>query len=133
MPFQCLSRYPEDCTGVTFVDVDFPELISKKREIILEQSDLQSLVGWIQYDGRDGPATALQSTENGSPILIRSNRYVGVGCDLRDISRLSKTLEEELQIGSCLVLCSAEVSITYMDVDAADALIRWAAQYDEGT
>ncbi|KAI4263522.1 MAG: hypothetical protein L6R42_001328, partial [Xanthoria sp. 1 TBL-2021] len=131
LPFQCLSRYPEDCTGVTFVDVDFPELISKKREIILAQSDLQSLVGWSQSDGRDGPAPALQSTENGSPILIRSNRYVGVGCDLRDISRLSKTLEEELQIGSCLVLCSAEVSITYMDVDAADALITWAAQYDD--
>ncbi|KAL9008231.1 MAG: hypothetical protein Q9180_009521, partial [Flavoplaca navasiana] len=56
---------------------------------------------------------------------------MGVGCDLRDIARLDKTLEEELQIRGCLVLCSAEVSITYMDVNAADALITWAAQYDD--
>ncbi|CAL8578501.1 tRNA methyltransferase ppm2, variant 3 [Xanthoria parietina] len=130
LPFQCLSKYPEDCAGVTFVDVDFPELISKKRDIILEHSELQTLVGPIQSDGQDRLASALQSTDSGLPILIRSNRYVGVGCDLRDIARLSKALEEELQIGNCLVLCSAEVSITYMDVDAADALITWAVQYD---
>lgn len=107
--------------------------MSKKRDIILEHSELQTLVGPIQSDGQDRLAPALQSTDSGLPISIRSNRYVGVGCDLRDIARLSKTLEEGLQIGDCLVLCSAEVSITYMDVDAADALITWAAQYDNGT
>ncbi|KAL8915608.1 MAG: hypothetical protein Q9172_006857, partial [Xanthocarpia lactea] len=119
LPFQCLSKYSEDCTGVTFADVDHPELMSKKRDMILEQSAMKSLVGRIQSYGQDG-----------STIVMRSDHYVGVGCDLRDIARLTKALEEELQIGSCLVLCTAEVSITYMDVNAADALITWAAQYD---
>ncbi|KAL8778910.1 MAG: hypothetical protein Q9213_007183 [Squamulea squamosa] len=81
-----------------------------------------NLVGRIQSDGKDAGSS--------SPIMMRSDQYVAVGCDLRDIARLSKVFDGELQIGSCLVLCTAEVSITYMDVDAADALIKWAAQYD---
>ena len=96
--------------------------MSKKREMILEQSAMKSLVGRIQSYGQDG-----------STIVMRSDHYVGVGCDLRDIPRLTKALEEELQIRSCLVLCTAEVSITYMEVKAADALITWAAQYDNST
>ncbi|KAL9636371.1 MAG: hypothetical protein Q9204_002289 [Flavoplaca sp. TL-2023a] len=126
LPFQCLSKYPEDCTGVTFVDIDYPELMIKKRDMVLDQSEMKHLIG----DPND-EAPHLHSTGHESPIMIRSNRYVGLGCDLRDIARLDKILEEELQIHRCLVLCSAEVSITYMDVDAADALITWAAQYDD--
>lgn len=99
----------------------------KKRDMVLDQAEMKDLIGEPNEQ-----APYLHSTVDKSPILIRSNRYVGVGCDLRHIARLDKTLEEELQIRSCLVLCSAEVSITYMDVDAADALITWAAQYHDG-
>ena len=95
----------------------------KKRDMVLDQSEMRDLIEL---------APDLHNPGDESPIVIRSNHYVGVGCDLRDIARLDKTLEEELQIRSCLVLCSAEVSITYMDLDAADALITWAAQYDDG-
>ncbi|KAL8891899.1 MAG: hypothetical protein Q9215_001111 [Flavoplaca cf. flavocitrina] len=126
LPFQCLSKYPEHCTGVTFVDIDYPELMIKKRDMVLDQSEMKHLI-----DEPNDEAPHLHSTGHESPIMIRSNRYMGLGCDLRDIARLDKILEEELQIRRCLVLCSAEVSITYMDVDAADALITWAAQYDD--
>lgn len=30
------------------------------------------------------------------------------------------------------ILCTAEVAVTYMDVEAADSLIAWASQYDDG-
>ncbi|KAL8769476.1 MAG: hypothetical protein Q9209_004537 [Squamulea sp. 1 TL-2023] len=110
------------CTGVTFIDIDYPELMSRKSDMILKQSEMKNLAGHIQSDGQD--------IGSSSPIMMRSDQYVGVGCDLRDTARLSKIFDEELQIGSCLVLCTAEVSITYMDVDAADALIKWAAKYD---
>ncbi|KAL8669856.1 MAG: hypothetical protein Q9168_005573 [Polycauliona sp. 1 TL-2023] len=103
----------------------------KKRDMILEQSEMRDIIGWTQSSEPEGFEPASQSAKDGAGIIIRSNNYVGVGCDLRDIARLSKILEEDLQIGNCLVLCSAEVSITYMDVEAADALISWAAQYDD--
>ena len=99
----------------------------KKRDMVLDQSEMKHLIGEPNDE-----APHLHSTGHESPIMIRSNRYMGLGCDLRDIARLDKILEEELQIRRCLVLCSAEVSIAYMDVDAADALITWAAQYDDG-
>ncbi|KAI4167455.1 MAG: hypothetical protein LQ343_007203 [Gyalolechia ehrenbergii] len=58
---------------------------------------------------------------------------MAVGCDLRNTTKLSKILEEKLEIVSYTVLCVAKVSSTYMDIDAADALIKWAAQYNDVT
>ncbi|KAL8732477.1 MAG: hypothetical protein Q9166_002691 [cf. Caloplaca sp. 2 TL-2023] len=120
LPFHCLSRYPSDCKGVTFIDVDYPELMSTKRDVILETHEMKDLVGCIQSNGQED-----------SPTVIRSDHYVGVGCDLGDIAQLNNALGKELRLGSCLVLCIAEVSITYMDVDEADALISWIAQYND--
>lgn len=132
MPFQCLSKYPEDCKGVTFVDVDYPELMFKKGDVIREQQEMKDLIAPIHVKEGGRPVLFMPKSEPDCPIVIRSERYMGVGCDLQDIARLSKILEGELQLGSCLVLCTAEVSITYMHVDTADALIRWAAKYDDG-
>ncbi|GKT86841.1 leucine carboxyl methyltransferase 2 [Colletotrichum tofieldiae] len=41
----CEVRYPESCRDVTFVDVDYPDLIEKKRQIVLETPELQGLLG----------------------------------------------------------------------------------------
>lgn len=65
--------------------------------------------------------------------MLSSDRYMAVGCDLRNTTKLSKILEEKLEIVSYTVLCVAKVSSTYMDIDAADALIKWAAQYNDVT
>lgn len=106
--------------GVTFVDVDYPELMSKKTEVIMQHHELKDLIGPPQTDKSD-PA-----------VLLYSDSYVAVGCDLRDIAKLRSSLESNLDLSSCLVLCVAEVSLTYMEVAAADALIKWAAGYDDG-
>ncbi|KAL8934106.1 MAG: hypothetical protein Q9211_005402, partial [Gyalolechia sp. 1 TL-2023] len=116
-PFRWITRgYGK---GVTFVDVDYPELISKKRDVIMRNHEMESLISPVRADIED------------SALVLSSERYMAVGCDLRDTTKLSEILEQRLKITSCLVLCVAEVSVTYMDVDSADALLRWAAQYND--
>lgn len=56
---------------------------------------------------------------------------MALGCDLADINKLSEFLENETDLESSLILCIAEVSVTYMDVAAADSLIRWASRYND--
>lgn len=104
----------------TFIDVDYPDLMARKKEVIMQNQELERLVNPLH-------------TEKKHPgILLRSDNYLAVGCDLRDVSTLSNILDEELALSNCLVLCVAEVSLTYMDVRAADALIKWAAGLNDG-
>ena len=120
LPFQCLARYPSLCQGVKFVDVDYMQLMIKKCEIIERTDQIRQLL------------TNAQFPSPGDLIALRSDQYLALGCDLRDVEKLSKVLAEGLDLADCLVLCTAEVSITYMDVQAADALIRWAATLNHG-
>lgn len=60
-------------------------------------------------------------------ILYDSEEYAAVGCDLRNLRRLGRLLHKVVDIENCLVLCVAEVSITYMQTEAADALIAWSS------
>ena len=66
-----------------------------------------------------------------SGLIMRSECYLAIGCDLADISRLEMLLASEVQLSNCLVLCIAEVSITYMDTKAADSIIQWAGSHDD--
>ncbi|KAL8830090.1 MAG: hypothetical protein Q9170_005893 [Blastenia crenularia] len=115
-PFRWISQKNK---GTTFVDVDYPELMSKKRDLIMQHYEMEQLIQPLRNDN-DDPV-----------VLVSSDRYLALGCDLRDIPKLSKILDEKLQLASCLVLFVAEVSMTYMDVDAANAIIKWTAQYND--
>ena len=57
---------------------------------------------------------------------------MALGCDLGESNRLDELLAGIIDIPRSLILCIAEVSMTYMDVKSADALIEWAAHYDNG-
>ena len=65
-------------------------------------------------------------------MLLRSDEYLQIGCDLRDLQLLDQILTSAVDIENCKVLLTAEVSITYMNVEAADALIEWAARLPDG-
>lgn len=65
-------------------------------------------------------------------VLLTSKQYMAVACDLGDVDMLDSILAKELDIANNMILCTAEVSITYMDVDAADAVIGWASKFDDG-
>lgn len=121
LPFQCLGESSQICENALFVDVDYPQLMEKKASVIAETPQLRDLLPGFRTFLHDGP------------IVVRSDTYLGIGCDLRDLTLLRKTLLEQLVSVNCLFLFLAEVSITYMKVEAADAVIAWASQFNQGT
>ena len=95
-------------------------MIAKKLEVVSQTAELQDLLNLSSI-----------AVENGGTPW-RGKHYMALGCDLADVNRLSEALENEINLESCLILCIAEVSVTYMEVAAADSLIRWASCYNDG-
>lgn len=117
LPWQCLGRYPDLCKGVKFVDVDYADLMLKKRDVVTNTAELMSML------------TNMSSGD--SPLLV-SDEYIQIACDLRDLTSLNTALSSVFGFEDSLVLFSAEVSITYMTATAADALITWAGTLPNG-
>ncbi|KAJ9496531.1 tRNA methyltransferase ppm2 [Exophiala xenobiotica] len=115
IPFQWLAQDRDLCSGTKFVDVDFEELMISKREIIRNTPKMRDLLS-INDD---------VPQEKG--IMLDSEEYVAVGCDLRNPRRLERLLRSVVDLDDCLVLCVAEVSITYMAAEDSDALIAWTS------
>ena len=120
LPFQWLTREPSKCQNVKFIDVDYEELMISKREVILSTPKMKSLL------------TLDDERSSDSGVILDSNEYVAIGCDLRNIQRLNRLLRDVVSLEKCLLLCIAEVSITYMLPDAADAIIAWSARLSPG-
>lgn len=108
------------CKNVKFIDVDYEELLVSKRDIILETPKMKDLLT-LNNPGSD---------ENG--IVFHSHEYTAIGCDLRNLARLDRLLRSIVPLENCVVLCVAEVSLTYMPPDAADALLAWSANLSSG-
>lgn len=75
--------------------------------------------------------TSLDESTEGD-VLLRSDQYIQLGCDLRDLPNLTRTLASVLEIEESMILLTAEVSITYMKLEESDALIQWASKLPEG-
>ena len=119
LPFQLLAHYPAVCQHVMFIDVDYPQLIAEKADIIRSTPQIHNLL------------TRFDEGTRSSGVNLSSDQYHAIGCDLSRVDTLERLLEGTVEISQCMVLCTAEVSITYMNVAAADALITWAARYDD--
>ncbi|RSL61585.1 tRNA wybutosine-synthesizing protein 4 [Fusarium duplospermum] len=117
LPWQCYHRYGDNCEDTIFLDVDYPDLMRKKRVIVLGTPELRELLGPKPYI----------SEKDTDHVLLRSDKYCQIGCDLRELDALRQCLETFLPLSNCSVLFVAEVSITYMDTASADALIQWAS------
>lgn len=117
LPFQWLARNPSLCTNTKFIDVDYDLLMETKCNIIQNTPKMRDLLHSLN-------AEAVQSDPS---ILLHCEEYAAVGCDLRNLPRLERLLRKIADIDDCLILCVAEVSITYMHTDAADALISWSS------
>ncbi|OJD14321.1 hypothetical protein AJ78_05316 [Emergomyces pasteurianus Ep9510] len=113
LPFQFLSRDAALCQNAKFIDIDHHKLMVKKRDIVAQCTVLKDLLSDVQL----APET--------DSVLLRSNEYVGIGCDLGDIPKLKAALNDVIGLDKVTILCIAEVSITYMEVNLADALIRF--------
>lgn len=116
LPWQSHARYGHCCQDALFVDVDYPDLMQKKRTIVLETPQLKELLG-------ENFTTSETITDH---VLLKSDKYCQVGCDLRELADLRAVLEGLVDLSNCDVLFVAEVSITYMDTESTDNLIQWA-------
>ncbi|KAJ2901266.1 leucine carboxyl methyltransferase [Zalerion maritima] len=115
LPWQCLTRCPKQCENVVFVDVDFPDLILRKSAVVRQTKELASML------------TNLEEAME-LPCTLRSDQYVQLGCDLGDLASLEKALRSICDLSECSILFIAEVSITYMETNLADAVIGWASR-----
>lgn len=117
LPFQALVRCHSHAENVKFIDVDYKPLMLTKRDMIMKTPKLKACLNNIQcFDDEE------------DPVVLQSYEYLGVGCDLQDVTSLDQALKAHFDISKCKVLFLAEVSTTYMEPDAANALIAWAAK-----
>lgn len=116
-----LGKQPDLCENTAFVDVDFPILMQNKCGIIDKTERLSGLL------------SQFARTTNEDGVLGAGEPYVAIGCDLRDIDKLKAVLQENLEIEDvdCAILFVAEVSIAYMEREASQAIIEWAATYQD--
>ncbi|KAI0010596.1 LCM-domain-containing protein [Xylariaceae sp. FL0662B] len=114
LPWQCLTRYPTQCCGTKFVDIDFPDLMENKCKVVRETPELNSLLSGLRNDAANH-------------VLLQSDQYVPIGCDLRDLASIEAALSSFVDIAHCEFMFVAEVSITYMETEAADSVIKWAS------
>ncbi|KAL2069793.1 hypothetical protein VTL71DRAFT_14472 [Oculimacula yallundae] len=117
LPWQCLERYPVASSNVKFIDIDYRDLMLKKRTVVQNTSELNSML------------TGINIAEN--DILFKSDQYIQLGCDLRDLQALERVLGSVVDVENSTLLFTAEVSITYMNVEASDSLIQWASKLPE--
>ena len=115
-----LAKAPDLCRNATFVDVDYPALIERKSRMVREEPALRDILGEVSI------------SPSGDGLPLRSEQYIAIGCDLSDIDQLDGLLAQHLDLSNCSVLALAEVSITYMDPDAADKVIRYTASLGDG-
>lgn len=114
-----MTRYPDQCQSVKFIDIDFPDLIEKKCRVVQETPELNSLLTGLK-------------TNVGNHVQLQSDQYVEIGCDLRRISDIEQALSTVVDIADCEFMFVAEVSITYMETEGADAVIEWASTLGQG-
>ncbi|KAL4968782.1 tRNA methyltransferase PPM2 [Aspergillus stella-maris] len=104
----------------TFVDVDYEKLMVNKKTAIQKAQIIQDqLVGTVEFSSDE------------SAVQIRSEQYIAVGCDLKNLEKLNHVLKTEVLPADCTILFLAEVALTYMDVKSANAVISWAAKLND--
>ncbi|KAI4704021.1 hypothetical protein J4E81_001085 [Alternaria sp. BMP 2799] len=119
LPFQFWHRYPALTQASTFVDVDYPQLMQRKRDTMLSNGLLRDAL----------LRTKLRQSEQ--PVYLRSDSYMALGCDLKDLVTLERLLRAEFDVPSSSILFVAEVSVTYMPLKDSDALIQWASTIED--
>lgn len=93
------------------------DLIRRKRDVVVSTSELHSMLNNIEILDGD--------------VLFRSDQYLQIGCDLRDLVHLQRSLSSAIEVENTSILFIAEVSIAYMPVQAADNLIAWGGRFSD--
>lgn len=121
LPFILLSEDPSLCRDTQFVDIDYEKLMINKKTAIKRTAEITQVLKDIEF------------LSDESAVQIRSAQYLGIGCDLKNLKKLDDVLRTEVLPAECSVLFLAEVSLTYMDVKSANAVVEWASKLNNGT
>ncbi|KAB8229104.1 tRNA methyltransferase PPM2 [Aspergillus alliaceus] len=116
LPYMLLSADNSLCRNTTFVDIDYEKLMINKKMAIQKTDEITQLLEDVEFLPDD------------SAVQIRSKQYLAVGCDLKNLTKLDNVLKAEVLPTECSVLFLAEVSLTYMDVESANAVVSWASK-----
>lgn len=102
------------------MDIDYEKLMVNKKTAIRRTDEITRLLENVEF------------LSDESPIQIRSEQYLAIGCDLKNLKKLDDVLKTELLPSDCSILFLAEVSLTYMDVKSANAVLAWASKLNNG-
>ncbi|PWY95833.1 leucine carboxyl methyltransferase [Aspergillus sclerotioniger CBS 115572] len=116
LPFILLSEDPSLCRDTRFVDIDYEKLMINKKTAIRRTDEITQTLKDVEF------------LSDESAVQIRSTHYLGIGCDLKNLKKLDDVLRNEVLPAECSVLFLAEVSLTYMDVKSANAVLDWASK-----
>lgn len=120
LPFMLLSADKSLCRDTRFVDIDYEKLMVNKKTAIQRTKEITELLEDVEF------------LPDENAVQIRSDHYLAIGCDLKNLKKLDDTLKTEVLPAECSVLCLAEVSLTYMDVESANAVVNWASKLRSG-
>lgn len=120
LPFLLLSSDNASCRNTKFVDIDYEKLMVNKKAVIQKTGEIKNLLEDIEFLSDDDAPQ------------IRSKQYIALGCDLKNLTKLDDVLRNDVLPSDCSILCTAEVSLTYMDVKSADAVINFTSALSNG-
>lgn len=117
LPFQLLDDAKFSNRNLFCIDVDFPELMGYKCQMIHNSSELVDLVG-----------SEHQLNEPG--ILMHTDTYAAMGCDLTDKQLYCKQLEFFKANNSTTTnIFIAEVSLAYMTPNTSNEIIETSSKF----
>lgn len=119
LPFQLLSDNNNQ-TEYEFLDVDFPDLIKNKYDMILEADPILQI---INYKDKEEPKPDLG-------IIISTSNYKLIGCDLKDFTKYERILKSLLK-EDYLKIFIAEVSLAYMEPKDANEIIKISSEFSQ--
>ncbi|CUS24986.1 LAQU0S23e00474g1_1 [Lachancea quebecensis] len=115
LPFQLLDSTNKENSRyegrLSFVDLDYPELLMEKKRIIESTPELQEIVGDLKEHPR------LQH-------VLQGRKYLASPCDLNSVENFVKLMDGlELNDTSSIKIFVAEVSLAYMTSEKSNAII----------
>ncbi|WBW71615.1 tRNA methyltransferase Ppm2 [Schizosaccharomyces osmophilus] len=120
LALQLLNSYSDQSTeDIVFYDVDYPESIENRVNMIMSDDFLRGIIYKNDSD-----------IEEHNEIHTKS--YHTVGCNLKELDFLQKKLDEcGLDYKTTSILFVSEVAAVYMPVNASDSLLKWMSQFPD--
>lgn len=120
-PFQYLYNHKNDPNDpeIVFLDVDFPDLITRKSAMIKQAKEITDIIG--------EPEPIPENLKHA--VQLQTKSYIALGCDLTKLDDLSNLLNTMFDLENTLLTFTAEVSITYMPKKEADNVIEWSSKF----